>query len=499
MALQINRQTLETEDLIGVKYVQALVRAEALVPGAGREAIEPLLADAVMWIVNTDVQTDRIVIEAGIGCQGVYRQGEETSIRAIPAKTTLNQVVEIQGAAPGMLSRVCAEVEHVDVRYENGHMIFLVTCGIKAQVLKLTPVEVIESVGGVDGLQTAYNKLCSVRLAAEASETVLLREQVALPAALDARASLMDWGEADIEEAEPDLGGMRVKGRLLVETLVASGVEGRPAVLVRYPIKIDRLVEMPEWLTEKVFAEACVASVRSRVEQAEGEDDAQLVCEAEIRLDLAANTEDCADALTDIYATQGRRPETDMGIVSLCTSAEKVDITETIRGTVLIGENAPGVGTVIATRVRPVIGEWVNENGRGRIDGLMEASVLYMPGGSDRVAAAQSELPFSVDIPAALTEDACVRLRVMSAESNALMSDRLEMKIQLNVSAEIRRRGAFEIVETLTEGPEIEKKPGIVIFWPEAGEDAWLTGKRYGVDAADVPEIRPGKPVIIKL
>ena len=499
MALQVNRQTLEVENLIGTKYVQALVRAEALVPGAGREAIEPLMAEASLYVGETFLQTDRIVIEGTVSCQGVYRQGEETTVRALTAQTGFNQVVEIPGTAAGMLARVCAEVEHVDARYENGHMIFMITCGVKAQVLNLSPVQIIQAVSGVDGLQTVYHRLCSVKLAAETSEAALLRESVALPAALDARASLMDWATVDIEETEPDLGGVRIKGKVLAETLVASGVTGRPAVLVRYPIAFDQLVELPEWLTENVFADAVARNIRSTVEQDEDGEDAHLVCEVELKLSLAANAEECTDALSDIYVTQGKRLDVRNAEISMCTSAERICISETVRGTVLIGENAPGVGTVIATRVHPVIGEYTNENGRGRIDGILETSVLYMPGGSDFVASAGAELPFSITVPVQLTDDACVRMQVTGAEANALMSDRLEMKIQMNVSAEIRKRESYEIVESIEEGEEIVKKPGVVIFWPEQGEDAWSVGKRYGVMTEAVSEIKPGKPVILKM
>lgn len=498
MALQVNRQTLEVENLIGMKYVQVLVRAEALVPGAGREAIEPLLSEASLYIADTDLQTDRIVIEGTISCQGVYRQGEETTVRALTAQTSLNQAVEIPGTTAGMLSRICADVEHVEAKYENGHMIFLVACGIKAQVLNLSPVELIHSVSGVDGLQTRYHKLCSVKLAAEASELALLREKVALPAALDARTSLMDWATVDIDESVPDLGGVRIKGKVMVETLISSGVAGRPAVLIRYPIQFDQLVEMPDWLTESVFADACIRSIRSQVEQAEGEDDANLVCEAEVKLSIIANSQDCSDALSDIYATQGRRLEVKKGEVSLCSEARRISVNETVRGTVLIGENAPGVGTVIATRARPVIGEWVNENGRSRIDGILEASVLYMPGGSDSLVSTQSELPFSIGVPIELTEDSCVRIQVMGADSNALMSDRLEMKIQMNICCETRSRELFEIVESIEEGDTIVRKPGYMICWPSEGEDEWTVCKRYGVETGKISRIKPGEPVIIK-
>ena len=165
MALEINRQTLEVENLIGARTAQVLVRAEALVPGAGRDAIEPLLADATLTIETADLQSDRIVLEGSVQCQAAYRQGEESVVKALAARTSLNHVLEIPGAQPGMLARVRGEVTHVDAAYENGHMIFQVTCNLTAQALRLSPAEVITSVEGADGLQTRFRELQSVKLA----------------------------------------------------------------------------------------------------------------------------------------------------------------------------------------------------------------------------------------------------------------------------------------------------------------------------------------------
>ena len=61
MALERDLQTLELEKWIGAREAQVLARAEALVPGAGRDAIEPLLADASLYIGQADLQSDRVV------------------------------------------------------------------------------------------------------------------------------------------------------------------------------------------------------------------------------------------------------------------------------------------------------------------------------------------------------------------------------------------------------------------------------------------------------
>ena len=499
MALQTDRQTFEAEKLIGAQGGQALVRAEALVPGAGRDAIEPLLADAGLFIVQTDVQADRVVIEGSVSCQAVYRQGEESAVRALTAQTTMNHVLEIPGAKPGMLCRVRGGVDHVEARYENGHMVFQVTCAVDAQVLSLDPVEVITGVSGAEGLQTVYRPLKSVKLAAEASEMALLKDSVVLPAALDARAALMDWIAVEVDDVSRDLGGVRVKGRAMVETLVSSGVAGRPAVVVRYPLALDQLVELPEWLSGDVSAEVDVRSVRSQTEAGGEDGDMRLACEVEARVRVLANVTDSAEALTDAYATSGNAVEVTRESVELCAEASRAKVGEVIRGTVLLGEGVPGVGTVIAAQAHPSIGEWRGENGQGRIEGVAEARVLYVPSGSDLPASAEAELPFSLTVPQELNEDSLIDIQVLSAEANALMSDRLELKLQLAVTCETRRREKAEIVTELEEGEALSRRAGIVITWPVAGETAWDIGKRYAVPGENVGDVNTGEAVVIRM
>ena len=499
MALELTRQEFEVENLIGARTAQVLLRAEALVPGAGREAIEPLLADATLFIDAVDLQADRTVVEGTLACQAVYRQGEEPALRALTAQTNLSHVLEIPGTEPGMFSRAQGTVEHVDARYENGHMIFLVTCSLRVTVLRLQPVQCIRAIGGRDGLETAFRTLRSVKLAAESSEMALLRETAPLPAAMDARTTLMDWAAAEVERVEPDLGGVRVRGRVLVETLVSSGDEGNPAALARVPIALNQLVELPEWLTGDVSAELDVRGLRTQIDMASDGATPQLTCEVELRVRVLANTTDAPEALTDIYATGGNALEVETQTIDLCAEVNRVQVTEAVRGTVLVGEGAPRVGSVIAAQVRPVVSQWRGTGSAGRIEGILEAEVLYMPSGGQQPASAQSELPFAVDVPIDLNEESAIALRAVSAEASALMGDRLDVKAQLAIRCETRQRQTERMVTGVSEGAPIRRSPGIVIVWPAEGEDGWSLGRRYAIPAAQAAEASAGRPLVLKV
>ena len=505
MPLKVMRKEIEAEREIGHKYLQVLSRAEALVPGAGREAIEPLLWDASAAIVRADVQNDRVVLDGTLSCQAVYRQGEDTTLRALSAKSTISQVAELTGAQPGMLCRVQAVVENVDARYENGHMVFLVSLGLHVWVLKLENLEVIDRIEDGAEVETRFRELPLVKLAAEANETAVLTERVELPRALDARATLMDWGSVQIDSCEPDLGGVRVKGRATIETLVASGVEGKPGVVVKYPIEFDKLIELPEWLCGEVSVLPSIRSVRTQLEAGDEEEDDTLLLQADVYFEIAANLREKVQALEDAYSTSGTELKLETGRIALCTGLHSLRSAEVVRGTAPLGEGAPSVGSVIAVRAIPNIAEISTQGGKGRISGLIEATVLYMPVGSDRPVSTAAELPFTLDVPQALDGDDLVRIGVTGAEANALMSDRLEMKIGLNLYCERRESEEVDFVTGMEAGESAPRRPGYIICWPEGGEGAWDIGKRYGVLESTVLEgagegrLRSGQPLVLRI
>ena len=117
----------------------------------------------------------------------------------------------------------------------------------------------------------------------------------------------MDWGTVTVEGVEPDLGGVRVRGKLNVEALIGSGVTGRPVALIKVPLSFERLVEMPDWLCDNVYATARLDRLDTRVEESEEDDeaDADMRIEAEVSVSVKAVTASEAEALTDAYATKG--------------------------------------------------------------------------------------------------------------------------------------------------------------------------------------------------
>ena len=491
MALSLVRQGIETESLIGSEDTQVLLRAEAMVSGAGREAVKILMADAYLALGAVEVQADRVVLDGTVYAQAAYRLGDEASVRALTAQTTLNQAVDMDGAMAKMIARAEGVVEHVDASYENGHMIFRIAVRLRVKVLNLSPVEVINQISGVNGLEVKFAEICSNKLSAEANAEALLREAVTLPAALDARCALMDWFSTQIEDVSRDLGGVRVTGKVLVEALIASGVAGRPVALVKYAMPFDQLVELPDWLTEDVNAAVEVKRLISQVDEG-GQNDSTLKLEAELAVHVYAMGKDCATALVDAYTTSDAGIHIEQQEIELLLGINRVACHDSYKSTMLLPAGAPGVGAVLATRAIPTLSGFESLDGHTVFEGILEATALYMPAGSDKLCAATAELPFSLHCQGELPQDAWINVRVTNAEASTLMSDRLELRATLELDGESRITQKVTIAQDVTETEAPARKTGIVIVWPTADDDLWSIGKRYRIASDAIREMNGG-------
>lgn len=495
--VELERQTIEIERQVARESAQALVRAEATVSGAGREAVEPLMEEATLSIGAVEVQEGRVLLDGTVRCQAVYRQGEEGSPRALAAQAQFNQAIETPGAKPRMIASVDGQVEHVEAAYENGRMVFQVAINLRAQVSALDTVSVITQTAGIPALEAQFVEVASTKLSAEAGADAVLRESVALPAQLDARLALIDWSAARVLSAAPDLGGVRVKGEVLTETLIGTGVTARPVALVKVAMPFDELVELPEWLTENVRASAHVVSLATNVEQ--GSEESALTLEAKLAIAVRAYGRDTATALSGAYTTSGQTLSAKRQTLNVSTGEDFLDSSQVFRGTMLLPEGAPGAGTVLSARVRPVISEWSSENGQTSVSGVLEAGVLYLPGGSERLQAARSELPFTIRCEGALPASGVLNVEATGAEASALMSDRLELKCTLHVTGEAMRTQPVTVVEDVEAAEGEPGRSGILIVWPQAGDTAWSIGERHRVAQSLIGAVEPGKPIVLRV
>ena len=343
MDVNLTRQTLEAEKTLGAEEAQVLLRAETLVSGAGREEVEILMSDAAAVLDTVDVQAGRVLVEGKVKCEAAYRLGSENVVRALNAETALNHAFDMKDVAAGGHKTSRDQVDDDRARYDNGHILFDVSVTVNAQAAQLNSVEALTGIEDAPDIEAKYEDIVSVKLNAENTASALLSGSVALPAQLDARMALMEWATPTDIDARRDVGGVRVTGSLLVETLISGGTASRPAALIRYALPIDQLIEMPDWLAGNTRATVAVRALSTEVEQAPGGEDSLLRMEAEAAITVSALGEDRVRALTDAYGTGKTSVAVENQDVELLSGVQHLDVSEPFRGTLLMPEGAGAV------------------------------------------------------------------------------------------------------------------------------------------------------------
>lgn len=501
MALEEKRQTIEVQKVIGEERVQIPLRAEAIVPGAGRDAVHILLDEARLCISAADMQTDRVVIDGTLHAQALYTLGSEAEVCALAANAPLSRAVDLTGAAPGMSCLCEGSVEHVETSYENGHIVFQAVACLHIRVLALQKAEVIIDLEGEDGIEQQCTQVRSLKLSAESSAQAILQGDARMPPVLDARTALMDWGSVRIDDASADLGGVKVSGSVQAEALVGSGVPGRPVALVKYALPFEQLVDMPDWLCQNVEATAVLQKLSARLMQAE-DGGASLHFEAEIDIGVRALGEDVTQVLTDAYGTGGCDIACEYADLACMSDASAVTHRESVRVNLLLPEGAPSAGTVIAVRARPQIGQIERSESSAVLNGVMEAQVLYLASGSGALCSVREETPFSIECPFAISDTDDIRIDVESADASALLSDRLEISCAMRVSGMHRQETHLRMVSSVSAVP-VEKKPfSVVLYWPSPGESLWEIGRRYRIPGERLAKLNEeraeSEPMIVR-
>ena len=134
-----------------------------------------------------------------------------------------------------------------------------------------------------------------------------------------------------------------------------------------------------------------MSALSVEVEEGEQDGEAALKMQCELLLTVRMNAGTALDVVSDAYIAGDGTFSLEREEMALCGAAETVQASVPFRGTLLLDENAPGAGTALAARVRPVVSEITDEQDGAHIRGLLEATALYMPSGSERLSGARGD------------------------------------------------------------------------------------------------------------
>ena len=490
-APEILREELPLQRFVGENLSQAVVEGEVALPGGLREETTVLCAEAMAVLDRSDVQTDRVDADGKVTFHVLYTQGDPTHVSSLEASAEFSHTVDFPGASAGMTAPTSLMVEHVEANAQGGRLRLMAILRVQARVFSDEPLAVVTGIRNVDGLMVRTETLSGCQTVATGAQDVLVRDECELNAVLQITDTLYATATATVQDVMGGEERATISGNILLEVTHRSGMPSRPIVVTRHTIPFEETLSL---MGENGDALCCNAVVKDvAVLSQDGQEEGDRMLRAEVLLGLSAHATRRRDVclLLDAYTTQGNLLMLKTQQVMRALSHKQVHTAESGKLTLLLDGQAPA-RTPLRAALRPIITDLTRAGGKLNVEGMMEATLLYMTDDSEVPQTYQAEEPFRMSFACDLSLPESLMLYPSNIEVTGITSDRVEVKYILHVSCYDVQLGDEPLVVGVDERQAEPVEPGILLCLSQPGETLWDIAKRYRVSCDSLKRMNPG-------
>jgi hypothetical protein len=193
--LQVTREIIRAETVLGEGQNQLVIRENLLVPEAKPDVASIIDQVTTITVTQTTILPNKIIVNGTISLRVIYEartpaQSVHVAHFTIPFET----FVEVPGVQPGMTVLAAATVEFVSIDVsENGRTLTVrIIVHTKVKVIRVQSIQVITNVTGVAGLEVERELVRVQEVLGEGRSQEIVRELIDIPEEKPLAASILD-------------------------------------------------------------------------------------------------------------------------------------------------------------------------------------------------------------------------------------------------------------------------------------------------------------------
>ena len=496
MNTQIIRETIETEQPVSMNPIQTAVETEALLPGGLRDEARLFYAGAAALPGESESSGSRLVLSGKVIFRVLFSQGDLTRVQPLEVTASYAQPVSLPAGLENVslrCRRVFAVVEQTTAKLASGRVLLRAVLRLEPDLVQEKNVSLVSRLDGNDCAEYLTRTTETVREAGEGEVQDTLRDEFELSDVLQVESTLFATGYAQPEDVSltPD-GKARVTGTVHIEAYHTSRMPQRPLIYTRHTMPYEQEIALSG---EKGNLLSALTQVRDIAvlsqDGAENTGEKTMRCETVVRSRVCALESSEKSLLEDLYTTCGENLTAVKGSVSLCTQAAHADAAESVRCLLPLPDGAPRLAQPLLGFLNPVPVSTQRAAGRLIVNGVLQATLVYMTDDSQVPVSAQAEAPFSVAYTTDAQPEDRLTLFTSDVELSALTSDKAEIKYILHMAADGARYTRMNAVTDVAENEKESEPCGVSLCFLQMDETLWDVAKRYRVAKETLARLNP--------
>ncbi|SDK86030.1 DUF3794 and LysM peptidoglycan-binding domain-containing protein [Natronincola ferrireducens] len=517
MAVELMKDLLKVDQVIGENTVQAIIEGDILAPDTKPDITRVVAVDGNIQLAKQETQDNKIVVEGSLQFKVLYasEKGEEP-LYSIDSSTDFNQAIEIKNLAPHMKNQVTAEIEHIDFSLNNERKI-----GVKAVInlegkgIQESQIEITKDLEGLEDMEVLKETLQYTDIIGSNASDTLVKDAFELEKDLPEIKEVLKWYAIPVEkETKITDGKVIVGGNVILEVLYIGEDLDAPLNAIKKEMAFTHFIEIPEAYSDMEYKlNLKVEDVYTDIkENAEGEKKI-LEVEGILRVEAVVMETQKREVVVDAYSPTKK----------LEIEKTKLEVKENLgihRSQVLVREtldlptNNPPMAEVFSVHAKPILTDYNLLEDKVMLEGVLETTVIYTTEEElQPIYSYMQEVPFRhyMEIEGLKDGmDAEVNLVVQDLDYSRINEEQVEIRMNIGTGCEAYCTKSIDVVshvEELEEVIDITKQPSLTIYFFQEGDSLWKIAKKYHTtvqhimetnEIESIQDVKSGDQIIIE-
>ncbi|WP_125153321.1 DUF3794 and LysM peptidoglycan-binding domain-containing protein [Clostridium rectalis] len=515
MAIELVKENIECEQLLGENSSDTVVKAEYVIPDTHPDVFKVLSVDAKPYIINKEIIQDKVYLEGQVEYNIIYMAKEEEEALGVYNTTytgNFSNYVEVRGAEHNMDCEAECYVEHMECNIANERKIAVEgVINSKAEVYKKYDFEMVRDIESSDDIQMLKNPMEIDKIIGSIDADMTARGTMEVSSDKPEIGNIL---KCDINIHKKDVNIMEdkvdIQAAVLIDVLY-RGKDSNEVVSLQGDVAINKEVEFQGVNPEmEGYTDFRVASSEFNIKQDDLGENRIIDVDALIKANTKVMHKEEMDIIEDAYSPSVfmdmKKQNYELNVIHGQAKCETV-----VKGDIELDNGLPKATEVIFCSGKVCITDRRIVEDKVLVDAVLGVDVMYRTKDQENyIGSVNEEIPFSctVEMPGCKIDMQSIAKAFLESLDATVEAEDIAIKAVVDVYSRVNYITNKEFLVNMepVEGELPEKKASIIIYVVQNGDTLWKIAKKYNttidklvkINNIENPDsIKPGEKLII--
>jgi len=495
MDIELIKENIEYEQLLGENTADNVIKAEYLIPDTLPDVKEILMLDANPSITSVEVMQDKVYVEGQILYNVMYLSKEEKSeVFSVNYTGKFTNYIEVSGSEHKMLCESECSIEHMGCSFVNERKIsFEGIVKTKAKVIKNCSFDIVKDIKNSNDVQLLKTPTSIDKIIGEVKCNLVGKSHLVIPMDKPQIKSILKL-DVNLHKREIRV----IENKVEVDTfalleIIYKGDGDREIEYLSDDILVKQEMDL-EGANSSMdgFGDFVLQNIEHNIKEDDLGESRILDIELNIGANVKVATKENVDIIEDAYSP-----------AMALTMVKKDYVFNVIHGVrgfeTIVKENLPVNSnsgrpqSVILSKGKVCVTDKKLVEDKAVIEGLLQVNVLYKGDDeSNYVGTIEEEIPFSftTDVPGAKIEMNCTTKLFLESLEAFVEAGTIGIKAVISSETKVFYESHKDFIIDVEEIDVMPaKKSSITIYCVQPGDTIWKIAKRYSIPTENLIKV----------